>query len=95
MLQDTVSENWWEETSYSSTYDVVNLTSITTYYTVYPNRTSTKIHTNIYTTNASFLFSYLVGIDPITDFTNVAPQPTEVQNVLNGTAPVVTGGVTM
>lgn len=94
VVQDTVSEEWWQETSYSSAYDVVNVTSITTLITAYPNVTYTNYETHVYTTNHSFLFSYLVGINPITNFINDAPGPTEVEHSLNGTA-IVTAGVTV
>ena len=87
VIQDTVTENWWPVTT---TTQLVNLTSITTLITPYPNRTVTNIVTNIYPTNASFP----VGQNPIADYYNAAPQPQEVSIPLNGTA-VVTAGVTM
>jgi hypothetical protein len=96
VVQDTVNEIWWQETSYSSTYNVVNLTSFTTFLTPFPNGTSTRVETNIQVTNASFEWTFLVGINPITNYINNAPGPTEAATSLNGTvSSVVTGGVTV
>ena len=95
VVQDTVSKEWFEETSTSITHSIVNLTSITTFITVYPNTTKTAYETHVTTTNASFTFSSLVGVNPITDYTNDAPGPTESMNAhYNGTA-VVTAGIIM
>lgn len=94
-VQDTVSEEWFEETSTSITHSIVNLTSITTLITVYPNTTKTAYETHVTTTNATFTFSSPVGVNPITDYSNDAPGPTETMNAhYNGTA-VVTAGITM
>jgi len=81
-------------TSTHSTNSLVNLTSITTFITPYPNGTITSVVTNVYPTNASFLFPIEVGVNPIAEYGNSAPRPEEIENKLNGTA-VVTAGVTM
>jgi hypothetical protein len=74
---------------------VVNLTSITTLITAYPNTTKTAYETHVTTTNASFAFSSLVGVNPITDYTNDAPGPTEALKAHYNGTPVVTAGITM
>jgi hypothetical protein len=73
---------------------VVNLTSYTTYITLLPNATNSRIETHVYTTNHSFTYSWEVGVNPISLLSNGAPGPTEVTQPNNGTA-VVTGGVTV
>jgi hypothetical protein len=95
VVQDTVTEEWFQQTSYSTTHSVVNLTSITTFITPYPNTTKTAFETHVYTTNATFNFSIPNGINPLTLMTNDAPGPaqTTVMNV-NGTA-AITGGMTL
>lgn len=90
-----MSEEWFQETSYSSTQSLVNLTSITTLLTVYPNTTKTAYETHVTTTNHEFTFSYLVGINPITDLSNAAPGPSQTANVIVNQTAVVTGGVTV
>jgi hypothetical protein len=92
VIQDTVSEDFWEITNYSTTAFVVNLTSLITYVTQLPNLTTTRYETKVYTTNASFTFTHEVGRNPLGLFTNDAPEPTEAINRLNGTA-IETGGI--
>ncbi|CZR60089.1 uncharacterized protein PAC_09984 [Phialocephala subalpina] len=94
VIQDTVSEEWWQKTSYSSATSLVSLTSYTTYITNLPNVTSTRVETNVYLTNASFSFTFMVGQNPITNLINQAPTPTQATQVLTGAA-LVTAGVTM
>lgn len=90
-----MSEEWFQETSTSTTYSVVQLTSITTYLTVLAsNQTKTSVDTNVYTTNATFRFPILDGNNPIRGYENEAPGPTETASANNGTA-VITGGVTV
>ena len=81
-------------TSYSTGQGVINLTSITTYITPYKNGTVTNIVTNVYLTNGTFTWPKTDGANPITDYLNGAPAPSEVTEELTGTA-VVTGGVTV
>ena len=71
----------------------VNLTSITTLITPYPNATSTNVVTNVYLTNASFPVTQTLG-NPIENYPNNAFYMTELDTQLNGTA-VTTAGVTM
>ncbi|KAH7310074.1 hypothetical protein BKA65DRAFT_169698 [Rhexocercosporidium sp. MPI-PUGE-AT-0058] len=92
VVQDTVSEQWWDQTSLSSTVQEVNLTSYITYYTNLPNITTSRTETLVLPTNASFTFTYQVGINPLTGYTNTAPGPTEVEQKLEGTA-IMTAGV--
>jgi hypothetical protein len=95
VVQDTVTEEWFDITSYSTTHNVVNLTSITTFITPYPNTTKSRLETNVYTTNATFNFTIPIGINPITIMTNDAPGPAETTHKnVNGTA-VITGGIAM
>lgn len=94
LVQDTVSEEWWNVFSYNSTASVVNLTSYTTYITVLPNTTTSRVETHVYTTNHSFTFSTAIGANPIALLSNGAPGPVEVTHTHNGTA-VVTAGITM
>ncbi|KAG4432284.1 hypothetical protein IFR05_012232 [Cadophora sp. M221] len=89
---DTVSEQWWAKTSLSSTIQQVNLTSYITYYTNLPNITTSRTETLVLPTNASFTFTYQVGGNPLTGYTNTAPGPTEVTQKLEGTA-LTTAGV--
>ncbi|KAH9217589.1 hypothetical protein DL95DRAFT_521993 [Leptodontidium sp. 2 PMI_412] len=92
VVQDTVSEQWWAQTSLSSTVQEVNLTSYITYYTNLPNITTSRTETLVLPTNASFTFTYQVGRNPLTGYTNKAPGPTEVTQKLEGTA-LMTAGV--
>ncbi|KAE8446629.1 hypothetical protein EG329_011822 [Mollisiaceae sp. DMI_Dod_QoI] len=94
VIQDTVSEDWWQQTSYLSTTSLVNLTSYTTYITHLPNITTTRIETNVYPTNASFSFTLTVGRNPISNLLNQAPTPTQITHILTDTA-IMTGGVYM
>ncbi|KUJ11684.1 uncharacterized protein LY89DRAFT_229739 [Mollisia scopiformis] len=94
VIQDTISEEWWQRTSYISATNLVNLTSYTTYITERPGITATRVETNVYLTNASFAFTFLVGKDPISNLINSAPTPVEATQVLNATQ-IVTGGITM
>lgn len=95
VVQDTVTEEWFQQTSYSVTHSVVNLTSITTFVTAYPDTTKTAFETHVYTTNATFNFSIPNGINPLTLMTNDAPGPAQVTVMnVNGTA-VTTGGMTL
>ena len=73
---------------------MINLTSITTLITPYPNGTVTNIVTNVYLTNGTFTWPGTGGANPISGYRNGAPGPAEVTAELNGTA-VVTGGVTV
>ena len=94
MVQDTVSEDWWQMTTFSTGQSVINLTSITTYITPFKNGTVTNIVTNVYLTNGTFSWPITGGVNPISDYINGAPGPSQVATELTGTA-VVTGGVTV
>lgn len=62
--------------------------------TKWPDLTTSSVETHVHLTNHSFLFSFPVGINPITNFVNFAPRPTEIANSHNGSA-LITGGVTV
>ncbi|KAE9375810.1 hypothetical protein N431DRAFT_308933, partial [Stipitochalara longipes BDJ] len=94
VVQDVVSEEWWEIFTTSSTYEVVNQTQITAHLTPYPTTTITSYEIHVQTTNASFPISAQIGVDPIALFGNGAPHPTEVVQSNTGTA-LITGGITM
>lgn len=92
-VQDTVSEVWWQITSYSSSTIAVNLTSITTLITKYTNATSMNYDTNVYSTGITTTWTYAVGHNPISNEENAGPMPAETDYILNGTAPITTGEV--
>jgi hypothetical protein len=92
VVQDVVSEEWWDIVTSTSVYKVVNLTQITAHVTPYPTTTITSYEFHVQTTNASFPFTIPLGVNPISLFGNAAPHPTEVAQPINGTA-LVTGGV--
>ncbi|KAH6675061.1 hypothetical protein B0J14DRAFT_28081 [Halenospora varia] len=83
-LQDTINEYWWEAYGTTIFNQVVNLTSITQYLTPLPNGTVTSFKTNVYTTNATFTQSSLIGQDPVSLYGNNAPGPVESTTVLPG-----------
>ena len=86
---------WWKEYSTAPPfYQVVNVTSITTYITPYSNGTVTNYKTNVHTTNASFTSTIQVGYNPASLLINDAPQPIETDVALNGSQ-VVTAGATL
>lgn len=93
-VQDTVSEVYWNIYTTHTTYSIVNLTSITTFVTPYPTTTISNIETNIYTTNASFLFSNNIGRNPVTLYSNPGGVPAQTSTALNGTQ-TITAGVTV
>ena len=93
VIQETVTEEWWPVESVTYTTLEVNLTSITTLVTPYPNATSTNVVTNVYLTNASFPVTQTLG-NPIPNYPNNAFEMPETDYQLNGTA-TVTAGVTM
>jgi hypothetical protein len=62
--------------------------------TKWPDLTTSSIETHVVLTNASFRFTFQVGVNPITNFENFAPRPTEVAHAHDGSS-LVTGGVTM
>lgn len=92
VVQDTISEEWWEEYSTTSTHGLVNLTAITTYVTQGPNGTTLSSTSTVTLTNTSFVFSYNVGGNPLATLSNPAPGPTETNGPLTGSA-TMTGGV--
>jgi hypothetical protein len=94
VVQDVVSEEWWEIFSMSSVYKVVNVSKITAHVSSWPGTTTTSYETNVQTTNASFPFSIQVGYNPISLFGNFAPHPSEATQSNNGSA-LITGGVTV
>lgn len=94
MVQDTVSEDWWNMTTFSTGQAVINLTSITVFVTPFLNGTVTRNVTNVYLTNGTFSWPFTGGVNPITDYVNGALPPSQVTEVLSGSA-VVTGGVTV
>jgi hypothetical protein len=93
VVQDTVTEQWWDQFSTSSTYGLVNVTSITTYVTRGSDGLGTIIGSNssVTLTNTSFMFSYNVGVNPLATLFNAAPGPTEIDNRFTGTE-TTTGG---
>jgi len=91
VVQDTVSEVWWQVTSYSSTFSIVNLTSLTKLITKYPNTTLTNYEINVYPTGVSSTWTYLIGANPIKNEINYGPGPSEVEVTLNYTTPITTG----
>ena len=94
VVQDTVSEEYWQQYTTTTQYSVVNLTSITTLITPYPSVTSTNYETNVYTTNAYFIGTQDSGYNPIYLYKNAVPGPVETVGVLNGSQ-TVTAGITM
>lgn len=67
----------------------------TTLLTPYPTTTVTNYETNVYPINKVFTTTVLVTENPVSLYTNPAyaiPQKTEI---LAGSEPMVTGGVTM
>lgn len=93
IIQETVSAEWWPVTNVTYKTKEVNLTSITTLITPYPNATSTNVITNVYLTNASFPITQTLG-NPIGNYPNNAFDMSELDTQLNGTA-TITAGVTM
>jgi hypothetical protein len=93
-VQDTVSEEWWEITSLSTShYVAANVTSILTYYTIYPDSTSTRFeNVTSHNISTSTVYTNLIGQNPIELFPNGGHGPNETANRLNGTA-IVTGGI--
>ena len=93
VVQDTISEEWWDIASTSSTYGLVNVTAVTTYVTRGPDGLGTIIGSNssVTMTNTSFMFSYNVGVNPLATLINAAPGPSETDSLLTGTA-TMTGG---
>ena len=94
MVQDTVTQEYWNLTTYSTGQAVINLTSITTFITPFPNGTITNIVTNVYSTNGTFSWPFTGGVNPISDYANGAKPPMQTSEILSGTA-IVTGGVTV
>lgn len=94
LVQDTVSEEWWNQYNYTTFASVVNLTSYTTFITVLPDATSTRVESHVYPTNHSFTTSHRIGLNPISLLDDGAPGPKEVKHANNGTA-IVTGGITV
>lgn len=92
-MQDTQLEAYWEIESRSTSYfTVANLTLITTYFTIFPNFTSTSNKTIVYhNVNTSTILTSEDGRNPITNYIN-GVGPTELSVPLTGTA-TVTGGV--
>ncbi len=93
VVQDTISEEWWDEFSTTSTYGLVNVTAVTTYLTKGPDGLGTIVGSNSSVTvaNTSFVFSYNVGVNPLSTLFNPAPGPTETDSPLTGIA-TTTGG---
>lgn len=94
VVQDTVSEVYWQKFITKTYYSIVNLTSITTYVTPYPATTLSAITTNVYTTNASFPYSTDVGMNPIGLYYNDVRAVSETAKSLNGSQ-IVTAGITV
>lgn len=87
LVQDTVSEVWWEQTSYKT--DVVTVTTYSYFETVLPNTTVTNTNSSVHTSTK--IKSKLVGRNPITLVENT-PLPYETAESLTGTQPITTGG---
>jgi hypothetical protein len=97
IVQDVVTEFWWQSYSTKPVQYSVDLTSITTLITPYADTTITNYETHVYTTNGSYTATDAIRQNPIQLFLDSAPQPDEKQHILfssNGTQ-IVTAGVTM
>ena len=94
VVQDVVSEQWWDIIATSSIYTEIDQTHITAHLTPYPTTTVTNYEINVVPTNASFPVTAQVGANPIPLFSNGAPLPTQVDKEINGTA-LMTGGITV
>ena len=97
LVQDIVSEVWWEQYSTTSTVSLVNLTSYTYYVTTMPTTTVTSTETRVTETNATFYATEGNGRNPLTMYQNGNPGPYEAYKRLEGlnTTQIVTAGVTM
>jgi hypothetical protein len=94
VIQDTVSEYWWEEYSTEAPqYFVVNLTSITTLVTPYVDTTITE--TNVYTTNTTVTVTDQVGYNPASLMVNDGPQPFEATSSIADSTQIITAGATV
>ncbi|KAE9374135.1 hypothetical protein N431DRAFT_556531 [Stipitochalara longipes BDJ] len=94
VIQDTISEEWWEEFSTSTTYGLVTVTSVTTYFSKGSDGLGTIFSSNssVTVTNTSFVFEVNTAVNPLATLYNPAPGPTEDGNALGGSA-TMTGGV--
>ncbi|EPE35813.1 hypothetical protein GLAREA_05151 [Glarea lozoyensis ATCC 20868] len=97
LVQDTVSEVWWEQYSTRSAVSLVNLTSYTYYVTPMPTTTVTSTKTEVIETNATFYVTVGNGRNPLTLFENSSPGPYQATSRLLGinTTQIVTAGVTI
>jgi hypothetical protein len=93
-VQDTISEEWWEELSATSMEGLVNVTTIVTYLSKGSDGVGTIISSSssVTLTNTTFVFDVNTGFNPVETFINLAPGPIEDANALTGTA-TMTGGV--
>jgi hypothetical protein len=96
VLQDRVSEEWWNIVQTSSIIKEVNVTKVTAHVTSWPGTTTTSFETNVHLTNKSVPVTFnLGGYNPISLFPNKAlATPTQIIHSHSGTA-LVTGGITM
>jgi hypothetical protein len=94
VVQDVVTEEWWDIFTTSSIFKVVTKTQITARFTPYPNGTVTNLEINTVAINTSVPATARIGVNPISLLSNAAAHPAEYTQVNNGTA-TVTGGVTM
>jgi len=93
VVQDTISEEWWDEFNTTTAFGLINVTSVTTYLSNGPDGVGTIVgrSSSVTVTNTSFVYSYNVGVNPLGTFANGAPGPTETNSPLTGTA-TMTGG---
>jgi hypothetical protein len=94
LVQDIVTEEWWDVFTTSSIFKVLTKTQITARFTPYPNRTVINLEFNTIAVNTSVAVTARIGVNPISLLGNAAAHPAEYTQVNNGTA-TVTGGVTV
>ncbi|PMD42998.1 hypothetical protein L207DRAFT_631169 [Hyaloscypha variabilis F] len=94
VVQDTISEEWWEELSATSVEGLVNVTTIVTYFSKGSDGVGTIITSNSSVTlkKTKFVVDVNTAFNPLETSTNQAPGPIEDGNALTGTA-TMTGGV--
>jgi hypothetical protein len=97
VVQDTITENWWQEYTTVTYYQTMNATYITTLVSPYIDTTVTNVVTDVKSINATLSSVNTVGYNPATMMINNAPQPAQVTGAsfgLNGSQ-IVTAGVTV
>jgi hypothetical protein len=97
VVQDTITENWWQEYTTVTYYQTMNATYITTLVSPYIDTTVTNVVTDVKSINATLSSVNTVGYNPATMMINNAPQPAQVTGALFGLngSQIVTAGVTV